>query len=138
MAGIMSALEEQAKPLQIPSTLTDDAQLRRLDAWTREAIDERLKVLEDVQRSLWKAAEELQRVRSMIPPIPPLPHSQSSASSSNFASSSSAPSVDVKGKGRAAFDIQEEDLESGLGLGSVTTAGSSPIDLSEADILPQN
>lgn len=82
--------------------LTDEMQLRRLDAWTREAIDERLRVLEDVQQSLWRAAAELQRVRSALPPAPmPTP---------TFAASQQAPSASsAKGKGRAVFDVQEED-----------------------------
>jgi len=89
-------------PLQIPSVLTDEMQLRRLDAWTREAIDERLRVLEDVQQSLWRAAAELQRVRSALPPAP-MPTPTSTA----FQQAPSASSA--KGKGRAVFDVQEED-----------------------------
>lgn len=54
--------------LPTPSTFADEGALRRLDALTREAIDERLKVLEDVQIKLWSAAEELKKVKSSLPP----------------------------------------------------------------------
>ncbi|KAF8332050.1 uncharacterized protein EI90DRAFT_3123127 [Cantharellus anzutake] len=56
-------------PFSTPNAFSDDAGLRRLDALTREAIDERLKVLEDVQMKLWSAAEELKRVKSALPPM---------------------------------------------------------------------
>jgi len=70
-AAADAAAAIEPPPLPTPSVLTDEAQMRRLDAWTREAIDERLRVLEDVQRSLWKAAEDLQRVRSALPAATP-------------------------------------------------------------------
>ena len=88
-------------PLQIPNVLMDEVQLRRVDAWTRDAIDERLRVLEDVQRSLWHAAAELQRVRSTLPPTP--------TSTANQQASPVISSASAKGKGRAVFDVQEED-----------------------------
>jgi len=95
-------------PLQIPSVLTDEAQLRRLDAWTREAIDERLRVLDDVQQSLWRAAAELQRVRSTLPPPTPTSQQQSPSSPIVSTTASASASARVKGKGRAVFDVQEE------------------------------
>jgi len=54
--------------LPTPSTFSDEQALKKLDVVTREAIDERLKVLEDVQRKLWSAAEELKKVKSSLPP----------------------------------------------------------------------
>jgi len=87
-------------PLPTPSALTDEAQLRRLDSWTREAIDERLRVLEGVQQSLWRAAEDLQRVRSALHPSPvPL----TSVSTDDGASVEMPPRAisDIKGKGKA-------------------------------------
>jgi E3 ubiquitin-protein ligase synoviolin len=100
-------------PLQIPSVLTDEVQMRRLDAWTREAIDERLRVLEDVQQSLWRAAAELQRVRGALPPTP--------TSTTNQQLSPIVSSASAKGKGRAVFDVQEEDEEADVVSGGAAT-----------------
>ncbi|KAH9907656.1 uncharacterized protein B0H18DRAFT_1131557 [Fomitopsis serialis] len=51
---------------QLPATLTDE-QLARLDRVTREAIDERLRVLEGVSGAVHRCIEELTRVRSVLP-----------------------------------------------------------------------
>ncbi|KAF9264201.1 hypothetical protein L218DRAFT_979790 [Marasmius fiardii PR-910] len=51
----------------LPSTLTDD-QLGVLDKLTRDAIDERLRILERVSMSVHDNIEELIRVRSVLPP----------------------------------------------------------------------
>ncbi|TCD64735.1 E3 ubiquitin-protein ligase hrd1 [Steccherinum ochraceum] len=51
----------------LPSTLTDE-QLARLDRVTRDAIDERLRVLEGVSTAVHRCIEELTRVRSVLPP----------------------------------------------------------------------
>ncbi|KAG8843156.1 E3 ubiquitin-protein ligase hrd1 [Tulasnella sp. 330] len=45
-----------------------DSQLEKLDRLTREGIEERLKVLDGVQTSLWKCVEDLTRMRSVLPP----------------------------------------------------------------------
>lgn len=82
--------------------------MRRLDAWTREAIDERLKVLEDVQKSLWKAAEDLQRVRSSLP------------------TEESESTEDVKGKGKARADDGPSRESSALGLANDLLATPMP------------
>lgn len=50
----------------LPQTLTQE-QLDRLDVTTREAIDERLRVLENVNGALWRCMEELARVRTVLP-----------------------------------------------------------------------
>ncbi|KAI0790879.1 hypothetical protein C8Q75DRAFT_865544 [Abortiporus biennis] len=52
---------------RLPQTLTDE-QLGRLDRVTREAIDERLRVLENVSGAVYRCVEELVRVRSALPP----------------------------------------------------------------------
>lgn len=96
--------------------LTDDVLLRRLDAWTREAIDERLRVLEDVQQSLWRAAAELQRVQSALPPTP-----TPTTSTTNQQVPPIVSSANAKGKGRAVFDVQEEDEEGDAGPGGAVT-----------------
>ncbi|KAG8946854.1 E3 ubiquitin-protein ligase hrd1 [Tulasnella sp. 424] len=51
----------------LPVNLSDE-QLARIDQLTREAIQERLKVLEGVQGSLWRAVEDLTRLSSVLPP----------------------------------------------------------------------
>lgn len=56
-----------ARPLNtLPPTLTD-AQLTHLDVLTREAIDERLRVLEGVSSTMYRCIEELTRLRSVLP-----------------------------------------------------------------------
>jgi len=58
----------------LPPTLTD-AQLAHLDGLTREAIDERLRVLESISSTMYRCVEELTRMRSVLPvsagPAPP-------------------------------------------------------------------
>ena len=59
--------QPQARPLStLPPTLTD-AQLGQLDVLTRDAIDERLRVLENVSTAMYRCAEELTRLRSVLP-----------------------------------------------------------------------
>lgn len=59
--------QPQARPLAtLPPTLTD-AQLSQLDVLTRDAIDERLRVLESVSSAMYRCAEELTRLRSVLP-----------------------------------------------------------------------
>jgi len=67
-----------ARPLAtLPPTLTD-AQLAQLDVLTREAIDERLRVLEGISSTMYRCVEELTRLRSVLPvasgPVPPAMH----------------------------------------------------------------
>ncbi|KAF8606274.1 hypothetical protein BDV93DRAFT_364588 [Ceratobasidium sp. AG-I] len=54
------------RPGQLPPNLTD-AQLGQLDRLTRESIDERLRVLEGVQSTVWRCVEDLTRLRSALP-----------------------------------------------------------------------
>ncbi len=54
---------------QLPPTLTDD-QLTVLDRVTREAIDERIRILEGVSGAVYRCIDELIRVRSALPPLP--------------------------------------------------------------------
>jgi len=56
----------------LPPTLTQE-QLHRLDVVTREALDERIRILENLQGVMWRCAEELIRMRSVLPPPPPPP-----------------------------------------------------------------
>ena len=57
---------ELGSPSTLPSVLTEE-QLGRLDRLTRDAIDERLRILEEVQRVSARCVEELLRVRSVLP-----------------------------------------------------------------------
>jgi len=57
--------------LELPQTLTDE-QLARLDQLTREAIDERLQILDAVAGVANRLSDELVRVRSVLPLGPAL------------------------------------------------------------------
>ncbi len=59
---------------QLPPTLTAE-QLATMDRVTREAIDERLRVLEGVSGAVYRCIDELMRVRSALPPtsVQPVP-----------------------------------------------------------------
>lgn len=60
----------------LPPRLSDE-QLARMDTLTRDAIDERLRVLDNVQGTLQRCTEELLRARSVLPPFaaaPPIVH----------------------------------------------------------------
>jgi E3 ubiquitin-protein ligase synoviolin len=50
---------------QLPPSLSE-AQLLNLDRVTRETIDERLRVLEGVQQTVWRCVEDLTRLRSVL------------------------------------------------------------------------
>ncbi|KAL5528398.1 HRD1 [Sanghuangporus sanghuang] len=56
----------QRSARELPPVLTDD-QLRLFDQLTREAIDERLRILENVQQMTTRCVEDLLRCRSMLP-----------------------------------------------------------------------
>ncbi|EPQ57556.1 hypothetical protein GLOTRDRAFT_92556 [Gloeophyllum trabeum ATCC 11539] len=53
---------------RLPETLTEE-QLTRLDQITRDAIDERIRVLEGVSGTVSRCVEELLRVRSVLPSV---------------------------------------------------------------------
>ncbi|KIY66196.1 hypothetical protein CYLTODRAFT_491662 [Cylindrobasidium torrendii FP15055 ss-10] len=55
------------RPLSaLPRTATPE-QLARIDTLTREAIDERIRVLENVDSAVWRCVDELMKVRSVLP-----------------------------------------------------------------------
>ncbi|KAG9120414.1 E3 ubiquitin-protein ligase hrd1, partial [Ceratobasidium sp. 392] len=70
---------------QLPPNLSE-SQLSSLDRVTREAIDERLRVLEGVQATVWRCVEELTRLRSVLPD-PTRQGSTESAASGSIGSS---------------------------------------------------
>ncbi|KAJ7188475.1 hypothetical protein C8R46DRAFT_1054811 [Mycena filopes] len=58
---------QQRPPIsQLPPTLTDE-QLALMDTVTREAIDERLRVLEGVSGAVYRCIDDLMRMRSALP-----------------------------------------------------------------------
>ena len=73
--GIYGTLGSRTSPTsrrtpfhQLPTTLTEE-QLGRLDRVTREGIDERLRVLENVSGAVYRCIEELTRIRSVLPGV---------------------------------------------------------------------
>lgn len=63
----------------LPSLLTEQ-QLQIMDRLTREAIDERLKVLESVSGTLHRCVDDLMRMRSVLPPMPVGPSTSNDSS----------------------------------------------------------
>jgi E3 ubiquitin-protein ligase synoviolin len=82
---------------QLPQILTDD-QLLRMDVLTREAIDERLKVLGRVDQVLNMCIDELTRVRSVLPPAGSGIGTNTSASASRDANGVTPPTGEVSAK----------------------------------------
>jgi hypothetical protein len=74
----------------VPERVTDE-QLARLDTLTREAIDERLRILEDVSGAAHRCAEQLLRVRSVLP--------AAAAATPQSSAPPAAPDTGEKGKG---------------------------------------
>jgi E3 ubiquitin-protein ligase synoviolin len=85
---------------RLPPTLTE-AQLAVMDTVTREAIDERLRVLEGVSGAMCRCIEDLMRVRSSLPtsvtptttPVTPATHSSTSTPSPSIPGVVGQPSV---------------------------------------------
>jgi E3 ubiquitin-protein ligase synoviolin len=99
---------------QLPPTLTDE-QLARLDRVTRDAIDERLRVLEGVSTTVYRCIEELTRLRSVLPPreeaalaaLPNAPELSMPAASSSGSSSGG----NTDGETQAAQPVLGETLK---------------------------
>lgn len=98
--------------MTLPPVVTPD-QLEHLDKLTRAGIDARLKVLENVQATLWKCAEDLTLVRSVLPDTsvgaPPAPPYAHAFSERDDGVDLSLPSLE-KGKGKAEQASLEESL----------------------------
>ena len=123
-----------ARPLAtLPPTLTD-AQLAHLDVLTRDAIDERLRVLEGVSNTMYRCVEELTRLRSVLPvaagSAPPVVHSgsepaQGSTTQTAVNGSANAPDLrpfdpDLK------LDVPSSDAKSGTDVsGASSSSGES-------------
>lgn len=121
-----------ARPLPtLPPTLTD-AQLAHLDVLTREAIDERLRVLEGVSSTMYRCVEELTRLRSVLPvaagPVPPVTHvgsepeqgstAQTAANGSANASDHRPHDPDLK------LDVPSSDAKSGTDVSGASSSRS--------------
>lgn len=126
--------------LQSPSLLSLTAeQLARLDILTRETIDERLRILEEVQRVMWRCSEELVRVRSVLPPIPRENDGRSMESSSSSAipgPSNLRPSMDASaavGNSNAPNIISVDSSKSTEPSPSGTFASTSSFPSAEAN-----
>ncbi|KAJ7594713.1 hypothetical protein C8J56DRAFT_778219 [Mycena floridula] len=76
---------------QLPPTLTDE-QLAVMDRVTREAIDERLRVLEGVSGAVYRCIDDLMRMRSALPTTVPV-----SNPAARPAATSSAPAATENG-----------------------------------------
>ncbi|KAJ6555499.1 hypothetical protein B0H10DRAFT_1847897 [Mycena sp. CBHHK59/15] len=75
---------------QLPPTLTEE-QLALMDTVTREAIDERLRVLEGVSGAVYRCIDDLMRMRSALPVSTPPNLSAQPMSAGAPAASTSAP-----------------------------------------------
>ncbi|GJJ06288.1 hypothetical protein Clacol_000479 [Clathrus columnatus] len=89
-----------------PFPLTEE-QLRRLDMLTREAIDERLRIIEDVQGVMWRCAEELVRARSMLPAA----RRTNETGNPGSAPSSSTPTTSVSNPPNAKSSAKDGNVE---------------------------
>ncbi|RDB25352.1 E3 ubiquitin-protein ligase HRD1 [Hypsizygus marmoreus] len=88
--SVQQADAQRSSATLLPPTLTDD-QLAIMDRLTREAIDERLRVLEGVSGAVYRCIDDLMRMRSALPsptpttpsqPVPSVPSANPELSSS--------------------------------------------------------
>lgn len=94
----------------LPSSLTEQ-QLQIMDRLTREAIDERLKVLEGVSGTLHRCIDDLMRMRSVLPTIPAGP---STSNDSSDASTIPTELQKTEGDDGSAIDSSPESVLSKL------------------------
>jgi len=99
-------------PSQLPSSLTED-QLARLDSLTRESIDERLRILENVSTNMNSCIDNLLWLRSALPVLdqPSITEAGTSLSPPMTMASAGdeAPVSNSNGKGKEkAEDIPED------------------------------
>ncbi|KAF8170208.1 hypothetical protein K438DRAFT_1982734 [Mycena galopus ATCC 62051] len=104
---------QQRSPLsQLPPTLTDE-QLALMDSVTREAIDERLRVLEGVSGAVYRCIDDLMRMRSALPISTPAPGPTAGPSTTPVPSpvaSTSMPADDVAAATMLDSDGPAEDI----------------------------
>ncbi|KAF5385988.1 hypothetical protein D9615_002410 [Tricholomella constricta] len=105
----------------LPPTLTDD-QLALMDRLTREAIDERLRVLEGVSSAVYRCVDDLMRMRSTLPSAPMVPTSSVSAANPQRDRNADSPSSSIQLK-----DSQNASAgPSGLANGEVDFSSGVP------------
>ncbi|KAI0644362.1 hypothetical protein C8Q79DRAFT_766432 [Trametes meyenii] len=129
---------------QLPPTLTEE-QLARLDRLTRDAIDERLRVLEGVSGAVWRCMEELTRVRSVLPVRSTRragagmaegagPQAQESASGSGSSSSSGSGASEASGSGSGSVESKGVVSEE-AGTDDSATPSEDGSALSESEVV---
>lgn len=101
-------------PGRLPTTLTDE-QLETLDRVTRESIDERLRILENVSASVYRSIDDLMRLRSALPLVDmPSTQPDPAATRSFSTSSSNAESsqrFSERGKEKMREPLVDESIE---------------------------
>jgi E3 ubiquitin-protein ligase synoviolin len=127
-----------ARPLNtLPPTLTD-AQLTHLDVLTREAIDERLRVLEGVSSTMYRCMEELTRLRSVLPvaagPAPPVTQTGSQSEQGSSTQTQTQTQTAVNGSENEPdlrpldpdlkLDVPSSDAKSGTDVNGATSSSS--------------
>ncbi|TFY64807.1 hypothetical protein EVJ58_g2375 [Rhodofomes roseus] len=112
---------------QLPATLTEQ-QLARLDHVTREAIDERLRVLEGVSGVVYRCIEELTRVRSVLPA--PAHAGPASASASGQAQAqerpAAGPTTETAPREGSSFLRRQHDAVAGSSNGAASAPAVGP------------
>ncbi|KAI1784254.1 hypothetical protein LXA43DRAFT_227670 [Ganoderma leucocontextum] len=116
----------------LPPTLTEE-QLARLDRLTREAIDERLRVLEGVSGAVYRCVEELTRVRSVLPPQAGATVRREQPTASSSLSSSSGTAGRAETPGGANWKAEGVEGAGASSSGSEEERSSSSSSLSEAE-----
>ncbi|KAJ7287351.1 hypothetical protein C8J57DRAFT_1430947 [Mycena rebaudengoi] len=91
---------------QLPPTLTDE-QLALMDSVTRDAIDERLRVLEGVSGAVYRCIDDLMRMRSALPVSTPVQQTSTPGTPVASTSAPTQPSAADDAAGAAAVAIPE-------------------------------
>lgn len=100
---------------QLPPPLTDE-QLARMDALTREAIDERLRALEGVSAAVYRCIDDLMRIRSTLPVSSASFSPQGNSSSTPGEASSSQGTSKEPGRSRSESKRPEESSSEAVSL----------------------
>ncbi|TFY70852.1 hypothetical protein EVG20_g2151 [Dentipellis fragilis] len=118
--GRPGAPPQSRLPVSLLPPAVSDEQLAGMDRLTRDAIDERLRVLEGVSGAVYRCIEQLTRVRSVLPSLGPQPQTPTQAPSQP------ASPVPVPSGSRAT----PQPGPSTSTAGAAGTTGSPPVPLS--------